>query len=376
MLFRSIPPTELIARMRELKNLSGDAHEAIVNHPDFVDAGLSFEEARWRNDGPGAKQPRTPIGKLQRKSFAFNEAINKYNRQGYLLAKVERLLAKDGLSVDAVDNAGAWDHPDVQKAITDAVHDANKVMGTFDELTPFEQRWMKNIFPFYVWTRHITMLAARVAIDNPSRMVWTLRLGAYGADTQDLPDWLKGSITVPDALMPDQIAQGDTLLPTQFLNPFNDVLSNPGFTPQGMMRSLSPGIKIPMAGLFGVEPGTSFAQPVRAITRPYGETRNPLTDTIAAGLRTFPITKEAQNLLPTSWSFGGIGLGPHPRYTSGRNMVNADGTPIDTTSRTQTPLRLIGLPVPTPVSDAQAIQKAHAKASKVRGQKKKKVKLG
>ena len=369
-----IPPWELVGAMRNLKDLSPAAREAMIRHPEFVDSGLSFEESRWRNDGADAKQPRTPIGKIQRKSFKANEAINRVNRQGYLLAKTQRLLEAKGLDIEAVDAMDGWDAPDVQKAVAAAVDDANQVMGTFDELTPFEQRWMKNVFPFYVWSRHITMLAARTAIDNPARLVWTLRLGAYGADDTDLPEWLRGSIRLPDSVVPDVFGEGDQMLPTSFLNPFNDVVNTPAWTPQGITRSLSPGVKIPMAGMFGIEPGRTFDEPFRKISRPYGQERNPLTDMLAAGLRTFPITREAMAVAPTG-SIGPFGLGPHPRYNSGQNMVDGNGNPIDTNPRALSPLRLLGIPTPTSVSDAEAIQ-----ASLVNGpqgaRKKKRVILG
>jgi hypothetical protein len=370
-----IPPWELVASMRDLKDLSPAAREAILRNPEFVDAGLSFEESRWRNDGPDAKQPRTPIGRIQRKSFNANAAINRVNRQGYLLAKVQRLLEQKGLDLEAVDSMDGWDAPDVQEAVNAAVADANKVMGTFDELTPFEQRWMKNIFPFYVWSRHITMLAARTAVDNPARLVWTLRLGSYGADDSELPEWLRGSLRLPDGLVPDIFGEGDQLLPLSFLNPFNDVVNTPAWTPQGVTRSLSPGVKLPLAGVFGVEPGRTFNEPFRQITRPYGEERNPLRDTLAAGLRTFPITREAINLAPTG-SFGGLGFGPHPRYNSGRNMVDRNGNPIDESPRALSPLRLLGIPVPTSTDDAEAIQKAADGRASLLGRQRKKVRLG
>ena len=371
-----IPPWELVDNMRQLKELSPDAMESIMRHPEFIDSGLSFEESRWRVDGEQAKQPRTPIGKIQRKSFKANETINRVNRQGYVLAKTQRLLDDMGLDLESVDSTGAWDTPEVQNAIHEAVADANKVMGTFDELTPFEQRWMKNIFPFYVWSRHITMLAMRTAVDNPARIVWTMRLGAYGANAdEDLPEWLKGAIRVPDAVMPDFIAEGDAYVPTSFLNPFNDVVGNPAFTPQGITRALSPGLKIPLAGAFGVEPGNSFAQPLRPITRPYGEERNWFGDTLAAGLRTFPISRELQYQAPTG-TIGGLSFGPHPRYSSGRNMVDSNGDPIDTNPRSVSALRLLGLPVPTQASDAEAIQESARARARVRSKKRKKVVLG
>lgn len=379
-----ILPDEMIAKMADLKNgrLSQDALDATVNHPNFVDTGLTRDMADYRMAAQ-SRPPRTVIGKLQRKSFALNETINRFNRQAYLLAKLERLLKEKGLSIDDVERTKAWNDPEVQRAINEAVDDSNKVMGTFDDLTPFEQRYLREIMPFYAWTRHITKLTMRTAIDNPARVMWTLRLGTMVTDPEERPDWLLGSIKLPDALVPDFIAKGDALLPTNFMNPFNDALNNPAYTPSGIARSLSPGIRIPMAGIFGLEanPGDN-ATPFRMITRPYGETRNPLRDAVYTGLQSFPATREAMNLAPQV-DVAGIDLGPVVRYHSGRKMVDAYGNPIGPyanmgplAARATIPLRLAGIPLPTSAADAQAIVRSRQKAATVRRRKRKKVRLG
>ena len=378
-----IPPWELVSAMRQVKDLTPAAREAMFGNIDWTDAGLMGEGSRWFNntETPEVLPTHNPLRKVgrgvrayQQGSYKLNSTINRINRQGYLLAKLQKVLDERGLNMDAIDQADGWDHPDVQEAITAAVADANKVMGKFDELTPFESRWMKNIFPFYVWSRHITMLAARTAIDHPARMVWTLRLGAYGAENaDDLPPWLKGAIRIPDAVVPDAlVGEGDAYLPTSFINPFNDVVNNPAWTPQGAISALSPGIKVPMASVFGLEPGKSFQQPFRPISRPYGEARNPFTDGLSATIRTFPVSREALNLAPTG-SIGPLGLGPHPRYSSGRNMVDAAGNPIDTSSRGLIPLRLLGVPVPTSVEDVKNINSAANKKATHEANKAKKV---
>lgn len=380
-----ILPDEMIAKMADLKNnvLSQDALDATVNHPNFVDTGLTRDMADYRRAAQ-SNGPRTAIGRLQQKSFALNETINRLNRQAYLLAKLERLLKEKGLSIDSVEQAKAWSDPEVQKAINAAVDDSNKVMGTFDDLTPFEQRYLREISPFYAWTRHITKLAFRTAIDNPVRVLWTLRLGTLVADPNNNNlDWLAGSLKLNDSVVPDFIAKGDVLLPTNFLNPFNDALNNPAFTPSGIARSLSPGLKIPMAGIFGLEanPGDN-ATPFRMITRPYGETRNPLRDAIYTGLQSFPVTREAINLAP-QMDVAGIDLGPVVRYHSGRRMLDSSGRPLGPyanmnpiLARATVPLRLAGIPLPTSLSDAQAITKSRTKAATVRRRKRRKVKLG
>lgn len=376
-----IPPNELIAGMRQLKGLSADAENAILHNQNFVDQGMFGQQAAWENPlGAVAKEPRTPFGKFKKKSFALNQTINHFNRGGYLLAKTERLLNELGLSIEKVDASAAWDQPNVQRAISRAVEDANRTMGSFDRLSPAERRYVTGAMPFYAWTRHITSLAFRTAIDSPARIMWTLRLGQMGEDNGWRPDWLKGSLDVPDALLPDFIfGEGDGAVPLQFLMPFNDVANNPAFTPAGLARSLSPGIKIPMAGLFGIEPAPNDQfNPLQKVTRPYGEQRGiggMFTDALQSGISSFPLARAAQNVLPTG-TVGGISFGYHPRYHSGRMMVDSQGRPIDSTSRAVIPLDVFGIPKATPMSDIQAMQAAALKRNKVKKKKQKRITFG
>ena len=351
-----IPPWELIDGMRAIGKLDDAGIEAVLNRPEFQDAGLNFEESRWMHETPDTPQPRTPIGKIQRKSFQLNAAINRYNRQGYLLAKLQRLLEEKGLTLDGVQSGGAWDDPVVQDAIVKAVDDANEVMGTFDEMTPFERRVIRNIFPFWAWNRHITQLAFRTAVDNPARMLWTLRLGSYGTDPDlELPSWLKGSIPV-----------GGQLIPTNFLNPFNDVGGGSIYTPGGAVRALSPGIRLG-AFAFGLDPSRGLSPTTRRYDAgnldelaQENALRFDPSGLLYQTIKTFPLGRVALDVLPTG-EIGGIGLGPHPRYHSGQLMVTRSGKPIDSSSRLRALAPLFGIPLPTPQSQVDPIMAAAAK---------------
>lgn len=345
-------PAELAAGMQHMRKLSPEAADEILNHPDWADASLSQGDRQLMQTGPDAPTPRTPIGKAKQASFKLNNAINRVNRNGYLVARVDDLLAKKGLTIESVDGAGAWKDPEIVKAVSAAVDDATKVMGSFDEMTPFEQRYMKRAFPFYAWNRHITGLALNTLIDNPARIAWTLRLGSYGTDpSQELPQWLRGSIGL-----------GSQLYPTNFVNPFNDVGGgDPIYTPTGAIKSLSPAIKLPIVALTGLDPSKGLAP----VTRPGGSQQKGITpfyglrDPAALAYQaaqSFPAARVGISLAPTS-NIGGIGLGPHPRYGSGDTIVDkATGQPIATTPRLNAGASLFGLPAPTSMADAADIQ--------------------
>lgn len=359
-----VPPWQLIDGMRKAKNLDAAGREAIFDNPDYQDASLNIDERNMMNATAPTEAPTTKLGKawrrggdVRRASFRLNAAINRVNRQGFVLAKVQDLLDVEGLSLDDVSANAKWDDPKVQKAITEAIDDANEVMGTFDEMTPFERNVVTGIFPFYAWNRHVTMLAWRTAIDHPSRAMWTLRLGAYGHDEvigdAELLPWQEGSIPV-----------GDTLIPTNFVSPFNDIAGGSLLSPAGAARSLSPALKALSVGVLNRDPNRNMER----VTRPFdglgldslgregGMRLNiplPGVDSIlgipndpSAGaytvLRQFPQTRELMNVLPTG-EVGRLGLGPHPRYGTGEFMVDRRGNPIDTDSRVQSLFGLLGL---------------------------------
>ena len=378
-----IPPWKMIDAWKNLRKMDEATAmqwgENAVAHPQFVDSGLMSEGMQWMRGegGPTGRGYRTPIGrginKLRQKSFQLNAAINRVNRQGYLLAKLQEVLDGKGLNVDDLGgDAAAWKDPEVQSAINDAVADANKVMGTFDELTPFERRIVKNFVPFYVWQRHITLLAWRTAVENPARMLWTLRLGSYGTQAQeDLPEFLKGGLVI-----------GNHVIPLNWANPFNDVAEGSLISQPG--KSLSPVVKLGAAA-FGFN--TNTMQP---ITRPFGSGNNGWTPLMwpfkEGGFRPaemgyvasqmLPATRALINLAPTGELFG-VGLGPHPRYQQGTIMVDSSGRPIDTNSRFAAATSLVGLPWPQyTMEDARNILDTARTRDRVRGFKIRKVTTG
>jgi hypothetical protein len=341
-----VNPAEMFSAMRDLKQLTPDDVRRLFD--GLQDSGLNLEQARWM-DGSNLETPSTATGRawrragdVRRASYRLNEWINRMNRQGFTLAKLQRLLNERGLSLDdPTTGTRNWDDADVQQAIHDAVEEANRVMGTFDDMTPFERNYIRNIFPFYTWNRHITKLAWQTAIDHPSRMMWTMWLGAHGAETNegyDLLPWQAGSIVA-----------GDTLIPTNFVNPMNDVGGGSMFTPAGALRSMSPVIKVAAAAV-----GKDANRGLADITRPFdGGGLDALgraggfrfagpTELAYQIVRQVPQGRALLNVLPTG-EIGNVGVGPHPRFGSGEFMVDRAGNLRDTSSRWQELWRLIGL---------------------------------
>ena len=84
----------------------------------------------------------------------------------------------------------------------EAVKEALQVMGDFDRLTPFERRIVRRATPFYSWLKHISRLTAKVATEDPARMMWNMALPlAFSPEDQDFdgPEWMKGMLKTGDS---------------------------------------------------------------------------------------------------------------------------------------------------------------------------------
>jgi hypothetical protein len=344
-----VDPFTMYASMRKVSRMTPEELRTVFARLD--NESLSAPAREWKFAADALPEPTTRLGKAwraggapRRASFKFNGAMNRIGKQGYALARLERSLADMGLSLDDI-GSPMWDTPKVQQALEKVIDDANAVMGSIDDLTPFERRVIREVMPFYAWSRHITRLAWRTSIDNPARMMWTLRLGTMAEDDDTLPDTFKGSIFV-----------GDYMIPTNWMNPYNDALGGNLYTPTGAARSLSPAFKVALSGI-GVDAnkgltgdltrrydGTNLDDYGRPTASPsFGQA---IPSMLYTALRQVPVTREAMNLLPTA-EIGGIGLGPHARYGSGELIVNNYGQPWQNNPRIQSLYGLVGLrPLP------------------------------
>gem|GEM_PF-5984291 len=61
-------------------------------------------------------------------------------------------------------------------AADDALRLAMASMPDF-RLLPYEQQWMRRVFPFYAWAKHMTKVSYRLSRDHPMRVAWGLRIG-------------------------------------------------------------------------------------------------------------------------------------------------------------------------------------------------------
>ena len=300
----------------------------------------------------------------QQPGWKANRSVNSVLRHSYTLEKLDAILKSRGLDATKTlgEDAAKWADPEVQAAIAATIEDANRVQGTLSELTPIEQRYIKQTFPFWPWMRHITALTMRASMDYPARAVWLARLGAIGTDNspQDVPPYLRGSI---------ETWMG--LVDTKRFNPFADVgnMLNTG----QLLRSTSPLIKLGIGAAFGKDANNNLRDFTHAPKTDDSIARRLMTTAYQA-TRTIPLTREGTNLLPNYTLPGGVHIGPERRYGTGQEVINKDtGQPFDT-SRIAAGARLFSAPVPVPLD--QLPQPKTTGGLTLGGAKRKKLKLG
>jgi hypothetical protein len=90
------------------------------------------------------------------------------------------------------------DNPNVIREISSEVDAA---LGSFLNMTPFEQNVVRAAIPFYGWYRAITLVVLKLPIETPGRALLLSKLGAVGADRAkevlgDVPSFLRGAIPI------------------------------------------------------------------------------------------------------------------------------------------------------------------------------------
>lgn len=312
-------PVTIVKKFREAMKMAKEHPERL---PEFSRSTMTADERRFLSVRP-EKEPRTKLGKgykwFSEKSYGLNTFFDNTYKSAVYLAKTEKGVSK-----------------------FEAVRLANKAIGDFDRLSPFEQRYVKAVLPFYPWVKHITRLTSELAIDDPVRVVWALNVAQhFGDDQSQLPDYLKGSLKV-----------GDKFMPFGSLNPFQDAAGgrNPFLDPKATLGAMSPAIKLAVAAAFG----KNIAREGMELTRPASTTEAPLWQRPGElgqmAINQVPLLRFARDVNP-------FGPGPVARYDTGaKYVVNHDY--LGKTSRGQALANLVvpGVPRGFSVEEYQARQ--------------------
>ena len=149
---------------------------------------------------------------------------------------------------------------DIKKGVNpvQALEHARKLVVNLDSMSPFERTIMKQVFPFYSFTRFATKFLVQLPFDHPLRVSMLSQLS-----NQAQEEWGTG---LPQTMMSlffigEPNAKGDiTTVNLRNMNPFRSISNS--FTLAGFMSSLNPLLQAPfVAAGFNTLGGTSQLYP-------------------------------------------------------------------------------------------------------------------
>lgn len=189
-----------------------------------------------------------PLKGLRKTMFKFNEFQNVVVRTAFAIEKLDKILRERGRSIEEVTPESQFTDPDLANALQEAVRETHKALGAFSEMSPWERRVIRQIYPFWAWVKFINKAAVNLAIDNPDRVLFTVALGQMVAEPDDSGyfSFLQGQVPVADFYRD-----------LGFVNPYSDAIlfgENPFDRLQDTFSGVSPVIRTPLkAGGLGFQ---------------------------------------------------------------------------------------------------------------------------
>jgi hypothetical protein len=174
------------------------------------------------------------------KAFKFNEWQNMVARAAVAMEKLERRLNEQGRSIYEATPENYLSDPVIRDSVNEAVNATHKALGSFSELSPWEQRVIRRVYPFWAWIKFINHAAWTMAIDNPDRVLFTAALGNMVADPDDDSyfSFLQGTVPL-----------GGWVTDLGFVNPYSDAVifgENAASSFQSQLTGISPVIRTPL----------------------------------------------------------------------------------------------------------------------------------
>lgn len=387
-----ISPAEYVRYMSVARRLRSTADGARLLEVVQNQTGLTREAGQWiygqgnlGTTGTASTSRFAPVRALQKvrdASWHVNEVQNRAARSAVTLAKLDAELHRvnlggiEGVGVERLARVQPETNPELWGHIRAAVDEASTVLGDMTNLPPWQRKWMRTIMPFWPWMRHVAQLTARLAIDDPIRLVFVMRLGDLVGTDDELPEYLQGQVRGPGGWWS-----------TQFINPFADTGGLPG-NPFGdnpakaITAPMSPAIKWAAAAL-----GQDFDEGGESLSMPWGTgwrddtgasipTILPLANPLGMLYRvakSYPMARQLLDVLPEgevdAGALGTVATGPVLRYDTGEGIRDSRGRLIRKDTASVPLLSRIGqaASIPTPTPD-EVMEAARRRTRRRRGQ--------
>lgn len=138
---------------------------------DLMTHGFTYNEhvLRWGDPKLGADpgKMRAFFTRAVEESYNLNEFVDNVTRNAVYLVGLRKGLSE-----------------------AEALQYSLRAMGDFTRMSPFERRWVREVFPFYAWMRHQTMAALRLPLYHPTRAAVLMHLTNMVNDPEYGPDML------------------------------------------------------------------------------------------------------------------------------------------------------------------------------------------
>lgn len=366
--YGGVSPTALFKELRDLRKgvkltgvgrrsqarldasmLSGGLDVGKVRGARATQSGLLESQRRGLGlvDFDNPNPPRTRVGRAvggaADRGYGVNEFFDNVTRSSVYLAKLDsyaRKAVRTG-SADVTTLAG------LEQVAEAAMRDTLRSMGDYTKMSPFQRKYVRQIFPFWAWIRHSTVAAMRLPMEHPIRTVWLSQMSVLAND-----EGLSGEEL---AFFGGRWVLGDgRSIPIGGISPLEDIAQNPILNPAALVRATAPAIKIATAAATGLDLGrlqqVSLPPDERA-KGVYGQTiARPLAynpgSLAGYAIGQFPLLKNVRDVIE----------GPSVRYGSGEPILDRQGN-VQSNGKTRlgSLASIFGIPSPEQVDQGEKV---------------------
>lgn len=153
-------------------------------------SGLTQAQQEWYATPLGNSPLRETTDKLTRGHRPFEALVNRSYEMNSFFDNLYRAAVFDSKKMKGLPT---------ERAIKETLN----AMGDFQRMSPFERNWVRRVFPFYTWQKHVaTNLVTRLPIEHPFRVAWTLSIANQYATEDGLVNVWGNTYIDPVSMVP------------------------------------------------------------------------------------------------------------------------------------------------------------------------------
>lgn len=266
--------------------------------------GLSYGEHQLMRDGWDATKKENVAKRAVNAMYTLNEFMDNAFRSVTYADQMQKMAADpDAPGRLATQNMTASEA---------AVQHTLRALGDFTNMTAFEKRYLREVFPFWAWLRHQTLMTMRMPLYSPARTAYLIALTDLLEDEDVATEWYE--------MMGSRIPLGNGMaLNLGGISPFAapwEVPLNP-FNIGTTISAATPMLKLPVQIATGFDPNR-----LAPTSRPYDERP---TDQFGREQASSPVTRLLTDPGGALSEIGYIASGTLPQTKAVRNIITGPG---------------------------------------------------